>query len=187
MRYSFIPIVLIVLFSLFSCSSTMKEGSTLEKPTLLVGSAVFEATGYKVYGNSSINGEHLSGMEIVIVNEETDKEITCKANNSGFFFRTLEKGARYYVKELYFIDKGNDGSYISLTTALSSKFMIVQEGDNNVINLGKIEWFSDHDKAYSETKWASGYSDVENYFKKHYPESPWNKAEWIDFPWEKES
>ena len=180
-------LIIVIGLCLFSCATTMSEGPSKEKPTLLVGSASFEATGYKVYGNSSINGKHSSGMELVIVNMTTGEEIKLKANNNGYFFHPLESGCEYYVKELYYIDKGNDGSYISLTTTLSSVVPIRQDGGDAVINLGSIEWFCDNSKKWADIDWSKGYGDVESYFKNKYPESPWNRYEWIDFTWDGQS
>jgi hypothetical protein len=186
--------ILLVFISISGgCATTpkIKDPPTPESG-LLVGRIKLTCTDFP--GSWGVNGDHTGGIEIYFRNVSTKEIISVKSSGEdGFFYILHPPEGGLILYDMKFVKKS-----ARQTTTLPYRFEeVIGLGikPSSVNNVGDIHW-SNHaetreSKEYSQKgshatlhaesshEFRFNYKEVENWFKKTFPDSAWNDKNWV--------
>ncbi|HAH60775.1 MAG TPA: hypothetical protein DCL73_01610 [Treponema sp.] len=111
-------------------------------------------------------------------NVDTDRKYTLHISSTGNFSRTGLPSGTYRLVKFYtkFTDAGASSEH-TLTLVSGEYCLEIQE---EVTNLGKLEWTSDYKTNQGDVRWNRNYSDVHVDFVNHHSDSALVYARWSD-------
>jgi hypothetical protein len=193
---SILASIVIGLLLISGCSTTPKIKDPVNpESTLLIGRITLICTGFP--HDLPLNGIHTDGITVYLFDATTDETLSMRSHGAdGLFYMTEDIS---YDRVLYIVDfvikTGSTRQTITMPYRLEDIPYIVLEA-NAVNNLGDIKWYEQytakgskeyddrglqstfHVAAYHEFK--RNYNEVESWYKKTYPESEWNRKNWVN-------
>jgi hypothetical protein len=176
------------------CATTGKiTEPTTEDTVLLVGRIRATCEDFEKMWN--MNGIHTNNIEIDIRNLTTNEVTSVRSRGTdGVFYVYDPESGVYIIERLSYISHGPRGASFHLSHFLNDERTFSVE-QNAVYNLGDIEWFAKcierESKEYSKARVSSlyevqtthsfqkNYAEVRTWFENTYPDSTWNKMQWI--------
>ncbi len=166
----------VAILALSGCASFPEP---VDGKVLVVGQVESIASGYQNYGQASINGRVLRGIELTFYDRTRGKDIVIKANGMGMLYSLEMLPGSYRFTKLYLKVESSNGAWSSFyVTPGSDISFTVQEGVIN--NLGKIICTSNGTNNTSRFQGNIEYSTVESNFKPRLEKTAWATWQWQD-------
>lgn len=164
----------LAILTLSGCASFPEPA---DGKVLVVGQVESLATGYQNYGQATVNGRVLRGIELTFYDRTRGKDIVVKTNGMGMFHTLEMLPGSYRFTKLYLKVESSNGAWASLHVSPGADISFtVQEGVIN--NLGKIICTSNGTNNTSRFQGNNEYSTVEAYFKPRLEKTAWATWQW---------
>jgi hypothetical protein len=174
-KISWLIFMVVLPFGINSCTTFPEPTNT--KNILVIGQLVENGLNNENYNGATINGKHLSNIELTIINENTKTKTVLKTTSTGQFFSVELEAGEYKVKKIH-LKVVNGNSYATSNFIPDSlKYFTIK---NDVVNnLGVIEWIADADQGHVYNV-NMNYSTIKDNFLKNNPDSIWNSKVWVE-------
>ena len=175
-----------LLVSLFfiACATTTKFEPDEKTSSIAVGNIQLEAKNFQYFGNASVNGTHLSGIDITIKNLSNGTvQKNISSMNNGLFYFPVENNNRYQITRLYLKVGDGSGSFADILAIPGNAIFDIGEG--KVFTLDKIRWIADKkENSYAKIIYEES-RDLKEIFSKSFMKSAWSQYVWEKVIWMK--
>jgi len=170
--------LLIFVFVVFSSCATTKFSKEPDESitTLLVGQIRLETYGIPI--GYELKGPYTSPIQIYLENMSTGEIAKLESKGSEGFFSMINPSAKSYRIQKIYLKAFGENYYAEFEFIISSE-VILNINEGKVNNLGLIEWKYDYNykRQYADNL---NYEKTKIWFEEKYPESVWNKKEWVN-------
>jgi hypothetical protein len=172
-------VLFVLLLSLAGCAAIPNPS----KPTdsLLVGRMTLEAKGADSFSGTSVNGNQKSGINITLLNSDTQKEYKL-ITHMGFFYLLNPDPGKYIISKLSFESDSAGGSWANVWWSPRYRLPFILVDSGKVINLGSLQWtFEKYGNSFFSTIKIEGTpEELKTMFTENYPKSLWLDREWVN-------
>jgi hypothetical protein len=160
-----------------------------EDSSLLVGRITI--TAEKFPSQWRIKGDYTDGIVMHLFNRNTIEIINVRSRgDDGLLYLLIDTPGRYAITGFTF--KKKEGSTTSTLRYKTSDPHIIDIDAGTVNNLGDMHWIEKFEsttykaggksrgKSSKELRFIENYDQVREWFQQTYPDSSWNKKNWIN-------